>query len=187
MRTECDLHKLRSRLLWTSKSQVLQKIHKNWLCFFTCLGDRAIYFELVDSSDTAACLDAVHRFIARNGQPEKKISDNGTNFVGAANEFQAAFIELKKDKIIIEITEKGIKWSFIPPEAPHFGGSWERLVRSCKKAVYNVLNRQPMKEDSLYTSLWIVKQLMKKRPITEVRGDVEDLEALISNLFLVGL
>ena len=35
-----------------------------------------------DSLDTAACLEVVHRFKARRGQPKIILSDNGTNFVG---------------------------------------------------------------------------------------------------------
>ena len=141
--------------------------------------------ELVDSLDTAACLDAVHRFMARRGQPETILSDNSTNVMSAANEFKSELSELTEEAITNQLAEKGIKWSFNAPAAPHFVGVWERMERSCK--MYNVIKGQPMKEDSLRTTLCIVEQLMNiYRPITAVSGDVEDLETLTPNHFLVG-
>ena len=68
---------------------------KRWICLITCLSVRAVHTEIVQSPDTQACLDAVHRFIAIGGKPETVISDNGTNFVGAANELKEAFKDMK--------------------------------------------------------------------------------------------
>ena len=159
---------------------------KKWVCLFTCLSVRAVHLELVDSLDTEACIGAVHRFIARRGQPQSIISDNGTNFVGAAREFKEAFQELRKDEIASRLAEESIKWTFNPPAAPHFGGVWERLVKSCKKALYNILGKQSLTEDRLRTVLCVVEQLMNNRPLTDVSGDVTDLQPLTPNHFLIG-
>ena len=76
--------------------------------------------------------------------------------------------------------------AFTPPAAPHLGGVWEKLVRSCNKAMYNVLRGQSMKEYLLRTKLCIVEKLMNSRPITTVSRDIEDLEALTRNHFFIG-
>ncbi|XP_075263346.1 uncharacterized protein LOC142354894, partial [Convolutriloba macropyga] len=147
--------------------KMFRRTIKKWVCLFTCLSVRAVHLELVDSLDTEACIGAVHRFMARRGQPQSIISDNGTNFVGAAREFKEAFQELRKDEIASRLAEESIKWTFNPPAAPHFGGVWERLVKSCKKALYNVLGKQSLTEDRLRTVLCVVEQLMNNRPLTE--------------------
>ena len=58
---------------------------------------------------------------------------------------------------------------------------WERLVRSCKKAPYNVLGKQKLSEDKLRTVLCIVEQPINNRTITDVSNDVSDLEPLTPN------
>ena len=166
--------------------KMFRRTMKKWVCLFTCLSVRAVHLELVDSLDTEACIGAVHRFIARRGQPQSIISDNGKNFVGAAREFKEAFQELRKDEIISRLAEESIKWTFNPPAAPHFGGVWERLVKSCKKALYNVLGKQSLTEDRLRTVLCVVEQLMNNRPLTDVSGYVTDLQPLTPNHFLIG-
>ena len=80
-------------------------------CLFKCLSVRAVHIELVDSFHTTSSLDAVHRFIERRGQPKTIILNNGTNFVGAAREFQECFAELQRDKITVKLSESDIKWS----------------------------------------------------------------------------
>ena len=79
------------------------------------------------------------RFIARRGKPFKMISDNGTNFVGAEKKLAEYVAAWNKRQIEEHLIQRGIRWKFIPPAAPHFGGVWERLVWSCKKAMYAVL------------------------------------------------
>ena len=75
---------------------------------------------------------------------------------------------------------------FNPSAAPHFGGVWERLVRSCKKALYAVLGNRLVTEEVLSTTMCVVEQTLNARPLTPVSSDVNDLEALTSNHFLLG-
>ena len=168
--------------------KMFRRTMKKWVCIFTGFSVRAVHLELVDCLDTEACIGDVHRFIARRVQPQSIISDNGTNFVGAARELREPFQELKKDEIASRLAEESIKWTFNPPAAPHFGGVWERLVKSCKDALYNVLGKQSLNEDRLRTVLCVVEQLMNNQPLTltDVSGDVTDLQPLKQNHFLIG-
>ena len=68
--------------------KLLQRTTKRWCCLFICLTTRAVYIEVAQSLDTESCLATVTRFIARRGYPSTIISDNGTNFVGAANDLK---------------------------------------------------------------------------------------------------
>ena len=119
-------------------------------------------------------------------RPKTIISDNGTNFVGAAREFKECFAEHQRAGTTVKLLDLGIKWSFNPSAAAHFGGVWERLVRSCQKALFIVLGKQSLKEDRLQTVLCIVEQLPNNRPLTDVSSDVSDQQPLTPNLFLIG-
>ncbi|CAG7820678.1 unnamed protein product, partial [Allacma fusca] len=77
----------------------------------------------------------IRRFISRRGHPTCFYSDNGTNFKGASKEIKEAMNKWDKNKIQSELTTSGIDWKFIPPRSPHFGGAWERLVKSVKIAL----------------------------------------------------
>ena len=79
-----------------------------------------------------------------------------------------------------------MKWKFNPPGAPHFGGIWERLVRSCKKAMIAVLDGRSLTDDVLITTMCLVEQTLNARPLTSVSDDPDDLEALTPNHFLMG-
>ena len=67
----------------------LQRTLKRWCGLFICLTTRAVHIEVAHPLDTESFLAAVTRFIARRDYPNTIISDNGTNFVGAANELEA--------------------------------------------------------------------------------------------------
>ena len=51
------------------------------------------------SLNTDSLLNAIRRFIARRGLPEKVFCDNGTNLVGASRELSKSLKELQNDKI----------------------------------------------------------------------------------------
>ena len=69
-------------------------------------------------------------------KPQVKMSDNGTNFVGASRELKdlCEFLQSRDTEVGLPqfcVTER-IQWEFIPERAPHFGGVWEAMVKSMK-------------------------------------------------------
>ena len=136
--------------------------------------------------DTDSCLNAIMSFIARRGKPSTIVSDNGTNFVGAEREFAEYVAACIKKGIEEHLIQRGIRWNFNPLAAPHFGGVCEQLMRSCKKAMYAVLGNTLVTENALSTTMCIVEQTLNARPLTPVSSDVNDLEALTPNPFLLG-
>ena len=122
---------------------------KRWCCLFTCLTMRAVHIEVLPKLDTDSCLNAIMWFISRKGKPNTIINNNGTNFVGAEKKFSEYDAAWNKEGIKKHLIQRGIRWKFNPPAAPHFGGVWERLVRSCKKAMYAVLGNRAVTEHVL--------------------------------------
>ena len=103
---------------------IRRSTEKSWGFLFTCLITRAVHIEVVPSLDTSSCVMCVERFTARRGTPTTIKFDNGTNFVGAQKELIAC-VESRNNLAPTVFFQKGIKWNFIPPSAPHHGGSWE--------------------------------------------------------------
>ena len=153
---------------------------------FTCLTTRAVHIEVVPSLDTSSCVMGMERFFARRGTPITIMSDNGTNFVGAQKELLACVESWNKLAAAVFV-QKGIKWKFNPPSAPHNGGSWERLVRSVKRVLYDILGNRSVTEEVLRTTLCLVEQSLNARPITAVSITPLDLETTLTpNHFILG-
>lgn len=112
---------------------MLRRRIKRWGCLFTCLNSRAVHMEMAYSLDTDSFISVMSRFESRRGVPASYYSDNGTNFVGAQRELKECLNRLDQTAITGHLIRKGVEWHFNPPSAPHFGGSWERLIRSAKK------------------------------------------------------
>ena len=81
---------------------------------------RAEHIEVVPKPDTDSCLNEIMRFIAQRGKPSTIISDTGTNFVGAEKEFAEYVAAWNKEGIEEHLIQRGIRWKFNPPAAPHF-------------------------------------------------------------------
>ena len=148
---------------------------KRWGVVFTCMASRAIHIEVATSLDTDSCLHALRRFISRRGYVCHLYTDNGTNFVGACRELQRTW-------------DMGIEWHFNPPTASHFGGSWERMIRTIRKVLYGILSEHGHRLDpeSLHTFLCGVESVINSRPITALSSDVSDPEPLTPNHILTG-
>ena len=155
-----------------------QRNKKRWCCLFSCLTMRAVHIEVLPKLDTDSCLNAIMGFVARSGEPITISSDNGTNFLGAKREFSEYVAAWNEERIEEHLVQRGIRWKFNSPAAPHYGGVWERLVRSCKKAMYAVLGTRSVTEDVLVPTMCIVEQILNARPLTPVSPDVNDLETL---------
>ena len=85
-----------------------------------------------------------------------------------------------------KLRQKKIVWKFNSAAAPHFGGSWERMVKTCKQAIYHVLNGQRLTDELLATILCLTEQLLNSRSLTPNSNDPSDMEALTPHHFLLG-
>jgi len=159
---------------------------KRYGVLFTCLSTRAIHLEIAPSLTTDSAINAIRRMANRRGTPKEIYSDNGTNLRGADKELQKALKGLDQNGIRRELTTTKIDWHFIPPAAPHLGGSWERMVRSVKTSLRAVLNEKAPKEDDLATLFTEAENLVNSRPLTRVSDDPDDDECLTPNHFLIG-
>ena len=126
----------------------------------------------------------VERFVSRRGTPAMIWSDNGTNFIGADKELRECVEKWNTLNITAELANKGIKWRFNPPSAPHQGGIWERLVRSFKRVLYTILGTRRLTDEVLNTTFCLIEHALNSRPLTPVSADPSDLGALTPNHFL---
>ena len=65
-----------------------RKEFKRYGLLFTCMCSRAIHIEMLDDMTTDAFINGFRCFIALRGEVRQIRSDQGSNFVGAKNEFK---------------------------------------------------------------------------------------------------
>ena len=157
---------------------------KRYLCLFACMNTRAVHLEMAYGLDTDSFLNAFYRMTARRGNPCQVVSDNGTNFVGAVNELKELVNSLDQEKIQSSTVNKGIKWLFNPPAAPHFNGLHEVLIKAAKRAMFHVLNKADLTDEELMTAMVGAEGLLNSRPITYQSSNPDDPEPLTPNHFL---
>ena len=84
-------------------------------------------------------------------------------------------------KISQEMVSRGVDWVFNPPGASHFGGVWERMIRSVRRIFESMLGSQVMTDDSLLTLFCEVEYIMNSRPLSAVSSDAGDVRPLSPN------
>ena len=158
---------------------------KRWGILFKCLTTRAVHIDILTSLDTDSFLMALRRFIARRGKPAELLSDQGTNFKGGERELREAFQALHPG-LKEELSVHQISFKFNPPNAPHFGGIWEREIRSVKAALYATVQPHAIQEEVLRTVLIEVEGVLNSKPLGYVPSDVADPDPVTPNLLLMG-
>ncbi len=127
----------------------------------------------------------LRRFIARRGKPYEILCDNGTNFTGGNRELRDTF-SLMAPELQRQLAEQLIKFRYNPPSAPHFGGTWEREVKSVKTALRVILLEQYVPESVLQTLLVEVEGILNSKPLGYVSSDIADLDPVTPNMLLMG-
>ncbi|UYV84906.1 hypothetical protein LAZ67_X003949 [Cordylochernes scorpioides] len=156
----------------------LRNGQKIWITLFTCAVYRAVLLELVEGLDATNFILALERFIHRRGRPVKIHSDNGTNF----KRTNRLFTNLNWDKIAKYSCDKQIRWIFISPSAPWWGGWWERLVRLVKDLLRRTLGTNRVNYVQLETLICHVEAIINTRPLTYI-SETEDEQMFIQNKF----
>ncbi|XP_043191513.1 uncharacterized protein LOC122364821 [Amphibalanus amphitrite] len=160
---------------------------KKYGVVFTCLAIRAVHLEVADDLSTDSFLCALRRFVARRGGVRSLRSDQGTNFIGAEKELKEEVNKLKQHEGEIHeaALRLGIDWRFHPPHASHFGGVWERQIRTIRKLLNALLTQQTFSLQTLQTLLCEVEAIINNRPLTPVSADAHDQPPLTPNHLLL--
>ena len=91
---------------------------KRYGALFTCMTTRYVHLEVAESLSTPDFLQALHKMMARRGQPRSIYSDNGTNFVGAECELKSMVKKLNESEDLknhlTRIGEGGFLGNFNP-------------------------------------------------------------------------
>ncbi len=164
---------------------------KCYVSVFVCMATKAVHIELCESLSTPDFMATLRRFVARRGCPLHLYSDNGSNFVGAAEEIRAirkmAESETHKSNLINFCTTAGITWHHIPPRAPHFGGLWEAAVKAMKLSLRKIVSPHPLTWPELTTLLAEVEATLNSRPISPLHADdLDESNVLTPGHFLIG-
>ena len=157
--------------------------HKVWVCLFTCLAVRAVHFEVVRDLSSNSFVNALIRFRSRRPGVRSLQSDNGSNFVAADKELKAA-VDSWNASTTDELRVEGLEWKFIPPLAPHRGGVWERLVRSAKKHLADILTKDGLHIETFSTVLAKAESVINTRPLTHVSDAADGEHPLTPTHFL---
>lgn len=140
---------------------------------------RAIHIETLDDLTSDAFLNALCCFIALRGNVSQLQSDQGTNFVGARNEFKVLMKEIEQE----QVKELGCSFVMNPPASSHMGGVWERQIRTVRSVLTSILDQsaRTLDSSSLRTFLYEVMAIVNSRPLTtEQLNDPSGPEPLTS-------
>ncbi|XP_062704331.1 uncharacterized protein LOC134286695 [Aedes albopictus] len=163
---------------------------KIYVGLFVCLVVKAVHLEVVADLSSAACINAVKRFVARRGRVLELHCDNATAFVGADRELRSMREEFRRQFRSKDwenfCVESGIKFRFIPARSPHFGGIWEAGIKSFKHHFRRIMGNRSFTVDQLQTVVAQIESVLNSRPLSPLTDSPDDCSALTPGHFLVG-
>jgi len=164
-----------------------QHSKKFYVIVFICLSTKAVHLEHVNDYATDGFLAAFKRFASRRDLPSDLYSDNGTNFQDADRELSVTFRRLIADPSIKNAIANGsVKWHFIPPSTPHFGGLWQVGVKAMKYHLKRVIGSRTLSQIEFATLLCQIEACLNSRPISALHDDPNDFIVLTPGHFLIG-
>ncbi|XP_042912542.1 uncharacterized protein [Parasteatoda tepidariorum] len=170
------------------KNQRKGTFQKIYVAIFVCFVTKAIHLELVTELSSQAFIATLKRFFSRRGKSSILYSDNATNFVGSNNELQRLFSLVKNPNksLCNYMSHENIKWKFLPPRSPNFGGLWEAGVRSFKYHLKTVVGDKKLTYEDFLTVTTQIESVLNSRPLTPLSSDANDLSVLTPGHFLIG-
>ena len=170
--------------LYVQDSKNLVVTSKVYICLFTCASTRAIHLELTRSLSADSFLLAFRRFVGRRGLPAMLISDNAKTFKSSSREIRSI---CRATEVSQYLCNNRTSWRFIVAKSPWWGGFYERMVQTVKRALRKIIGRSNLHFEELNTVLIEVESVINCRPLTFVYDDCEGLSyALTPSHLLYG-
>jgi hypothetical protein len=164
-----------------------RKEYKRYGLLLTCMCSRAVHIEVLDDMTTDAFINALRCFIAIRGTVRQIRCDQGSNFIGAKNEFSEALKEMDGGRLQAYLAERQCDFVMNAPHSSHAGGVWERQIRTIRNVLTSLFEQCPSRFDdaSLRTFFYEAMHIVNSRPLsTENINDPTHLEPLTPNHLL---
>ncbi|GBL78910.1 hypothetical protein AVEN_48885-1 [Araneus ventricosus] len=174
--------------LWSDSQNVLNWIHLppkkgnqfivNRVAQIKSLVPQAQWNHIAGTSDPA---DSASRGISPNSLLNHSLWWSGPQWLSSNEPFSPSLIET----FVIEpefdcecVASQFIRWHFIPPYSPHFGGIWEAAVKKTKNHLLRACKAAVLNFEVLSILLCQVEACLNSRPLVPVSSDPNDVRAL---------
>ena len=101
------------------------------------------------------------------------LSNNDSTFESAAEKLRKMLNSMTE-----ALSTRGVRWNFIPKQAPWYGVFWERMIGITKTVVRKVLGRSFITLEALQTQVVEIEVVLNDRPLTYQSTDITDPEPL---------
>ena len=112
-------------------------------------------------------------------------SDNGGKFARGEKQLRHAVHSWNQSQIHDYLLQCNNKWTFNPPAESHYGGVWERCIRTVRKVLRALTKEQVLDDDGITTLLGEFEATINGRPINKVSDDPHYLQPLTPNHLLL--
>ena len=150
---------------WVHPRRDSRQWEKRWILTFFCLTTRAVHMEVCERPDVESFLAAFERFVSLRNKPVDVYCDAGTTNVGSSKEIRRLFA---KHAVTIRhrMFEKGVEFHFNPTATPHWGGSYERAIRTARKCMKPAISAvRNLTQEILITIVASCTRIINERPI----------------------
>ncbi|GFW74417.1 integrase catalytic domain-containing protein [Trichonephila clavipes] len=144
--------------------------------------------EAVTDLTTETFIAALKRLCACRGRISTLMSDNATNFKGAAAELNR-FIKLicnKNETLASYFASEAIQWKFIPPRFPNFEGLWEAGVKLFKHHLYRSLVHSKITFEEFEKIIIQIEGILNSRSLVPLSDNINESEVLTPGHFIIG-
>ena len=176
------MHHLQSLLLTDFCGPLIvkegRKELKRYSVIFTCLVSHAVHLEVANALSTSSFSKSLRHLLSICSSIALLRVDRGTNFVGVNRELNQAWSEINDVVVLNFLLENNslFEFKFNPPSVSHFGGIWERFIRSCRSILDGILVKHgtQLDDESLRTYLAEIASILNSRPLTRQKWCLSD-------------
>ena len=161
-----------------------RSIVKRYGCVFTCLTMRGVHIEIANSLDTDSFINALRRFIARRGRPRKSSATMEQTLLELTGSCVILCKPLTKIRSTVTAHNRTLN-GLNPPTASHFGGAWERMIRSIRRILGGLLGNQTLNDENCLTLMAEVESILNSRPLVPISFTDLEQEPLTPNHLLL--
>lgn len=123
---------------------------------------------MLEDLSADAFINGLRCFIAVRGAVRQIQCDQGTNFVGAQNEFKAALQKLDTERLSTFLSQNQCNFILNAPHSSHAGGVWERQIKTVRSVLNTTLSLSHgrLNDASLRTLFYEAMAIVSSRPLT---------------------